>query len=202
MEKMLKEILGKLDNLQGELTEFKQQTSRRFDKIEANQTKADQRLDGIENRQLEMSSRLDGIETQQSEMSSRLDRIETQQSEMNSRLDRIETRQSEMDSRLDRIEIQQSEMNSRLDGIETRQSEMDFRLDRIETQQSENTQLIRALIHASEVHKADIDNLTHQVAHLSREMKAGFKELTEVSKSLLEMYGEHEAEIRTIKRRF
>ncbi len=188
MEKMLKEILGKLDNLQGELTEFKQQTSQRFDKIETNQTKTNQRLDKIETRQLEMSSRLDRIETQQSEMSSRLDRIEAQQSEMNSRLDGIETRQSEMDSRLDRIETQQSEISSRL--------------DRIEAQQSENTQLIQALIHASEVHKADIDNLTHQVAHLSREMKAGFKELTEVSKSLLEMYGEHEAEIRTIKRRF
>ncbi|HAA90778.1 MAG: Uncharacterized protein XD63_1377 [Thermoanaerobacterales bacterium 50_218] len=173
MEKMLKEILGKLDNLESELTEFKQQTNQRFDKIETNQTKTDQRLE----------------------------RIETQQSEMNSRLDRLETQQSEMNFRLDRLETQQSEMNSRLDRLETQQSEMNSRLDRIETQQSENTQLIQALLHASEVHKADIDNLTHQVAQLSQEMKAGFKELTEVSKSLLEMYGEHEAEIRTIKRR-
>ena len=57
-----------------------------------------------------------------------------------------------------------TQTNERLNGI-------DNRLEAIESQQSENIQLIKALIHASEVHKADKDNLTHAVARVEGEVK-------------------------------
>lgn len=103
---------------------------------------------------------------------------------------------------LKELKANQSQTHARLEKIKTRQAEMSSRLDGIDSRLDEHFQLLRALEHASEVHKADMDNLTHQVARLSQEMNAGFKKLTEISKSLMEMYGEHEAEIRTIKRRF
>jgi predicted nucleic acid-binding Zn-ribbon protein len=60
--------------------------------------------------------------------------------------------------------------------------------------------LLKALEHAGEIHKAEINKLTHEVARLSQQMNAMFKNLTETNRSLFSMYGEHEAEIRTIKR--
>lgn len=81
-------------------------------------------------------------------------------------------------------------------------------LSPIKSQTSENTQILKALEHSSEIHKADIDNLTHQVAeiqgtvkNMSDEMSQNFSELNETNKSLLEMYGTHEAEIRTLRRK-
>lgn len=81
-------------------------------------------------------------------------------------------------------------------------------LDALESQTSENTQILKALEHSSEIHKADIDNLTHQVAeiqgtvkNMSDKMDKNFSDLNETNKSLLEMYGTHEAEIRTLRRK-
>lgn len=49
----------------------------------------------------------------------------------------------------------------------------------VKTQLKEHGSMLSALKTASEVHKADIDNLTHQVANLSQEMKSGFKEVNQ-----------------------
>jgi predicted nucleic acid-binding Zn-ribbon protein len=59
--------------------------------------------------------------------------------------------------------------NSRLETLEQGQAITNSRLD-------EHYQILRALEHASTVHKADIDNLTHQVAGLS----GGFKSIQKV----------------------
>ncbi|MDH7577149.1 MAG: hypothetical protein QHH75_04810 [Bacillota bacterium] len=56
------------------------------------------------------------------------------------------------------------EHTRRFDKIEIRQSEANSRLD-------EHTQILRALEHASSVHKADIDNLTHAVARIEGDVK-------------------------------
>lgn len=81
-------------------------------------------------------------------------------------------------------------------------------MDLIKTQQKEHGQILSALKSASEVHKGDVDNLTHQIAelqgtvkNLSGEMSQKFSDLNETNKSLLEMYGAHEAEIRTLRRK-
>ncbi len=78
----------------------------------------------------------------------------------------------------------------------------------IKSQLNENTQILKALEHSSQIHKADVDNLTHQVAeiqgtvkNMSDKMDKNFSDLNETNKSLLEMYGTHEAEIRTLRRK-
>lgn len=89
----------------------------------------------------------------------------------------------------------------KLELIQSQLKEHGQMLELVQTQLKEHGQMLSALIHASEVHKADNDNLVYQVAKLSGEIKEGFKEVTEIQKSLLEMYGSHEAEIRALKRR-
>lgn len=46
------------------------------------------------------------------------------------------------------------------------QNKTNERLDKLEAQTTENTQILKALEHNSQVHKAEIDNLTHAVAEL------------------------------------
>lgn len=81
-------------------------------------------------------------------------------------------------------------------------------MDLIKTQQKEHGQILSALKCTSEVHKADVDNLTHQVAeiqgtvkNMSDNINKNFSDLNETNKSLLEMYGAHEAEIRALRRK-
>ncbi|MFL0196450.1 hypothetical protein ACJDU8_12915 [Clostridium sp. WILCCON 0269] len=45
-------------------------------------------------------------------------------------------------------------------------------LDGLQSQVQENTQILKALEHNSQVHKAEIDNLTHAVAELSGDVKS------------------------------
>ena len=84
------------------------------------------------------------------------------------RLDGIQTQTNE---RLDGIDNRLDGIDGELKEIRANQTQTNGRLDLIESQQSENTQLIKALLHASEVHKADIDNLTHAVARVEGEVK-------------------------------
>jgi len=46
------------------------------------------------------------------------------------------------------------------------------RLYTVDSRLDEHYRILRALEHASEVHKADNDNLTHQVANLAGELKS------------------------------
>ncbi|WP_373845345.1 hypothetical protein [Clostridium sp.] len=52
------------------------------------------------------------------------------------------------------------------------QNKTNERLDRLEAQTIENTQILKALEHNSQVHKAQIDNLTHAVAELTGDVKS------------------------------
>ena len=52
------------------------------------------------------------------------------------------------------------------------QNKTNERLDKLEAQTTENTQILKALEHNSQVHKAEIDNLTHAVAELSGDVKS------------------------------
>jgi predicted nucleic acid-binding Zn-ribbon protein len=88
------------------------------------------------------------------------------------------------------------------------QEKMQEDISLIKTQQKEHGEILSSLKSASEFHKAGIDNLTHQVTevqgtvkNLSDKMDKNFSDLNETNKSLLEMYGAHEAEIRTLRRK-
>ncbi|MFZ5969342.1 MAG: hypothetical protein ACOYVK_19460 [Bacillota bacterium] len=79
--------------------------------------------------------------------------------------------------------------------------EMKGQLKEMKSQLNENTQLLRALEHKADVNKSEHDKIFFDVAELSSEVKKGFIDLTEINKSLMEMYGSHEAEIRTLRRK-
>lgn len=102
----------------------------------------------------------------------------------------------------------QEQFQKSQDKMQDNMSRMQEDISLIKTQQKEHGEILSSLKSASEFHKADIDNLTHQVAevqgtvkNLSDKMDKNFSDLNETNKSLLEMYGEHEAEIRTLRRK-
>ena len=70
------------------------------------------------------------------------------------------------------LEQGQALTNSRLESLEQGQSLTNSRLD-------EHYQILRALEHASEVHKADIDNLTYQTADVFKDLKSFRSEVSE-----------------------
>ncbi|WP_368490739.1 hypothetical protein [Clostridium sp. BJN0013] len=66
---------------------------------------------------------------------------------------------------LQQILDSQNKTNERLDGIESK-------FNGLQSQVQENTLILKALEHNSQVHKAEIDNLTHAVAELSGDVKS------------------------------
>ncbi|WP_373845453.1 hypothetical protein [Clostridium sp.] len=52
------------------------------------------------------------------------------------------------------------------------QNKTNERLNNLESQTSENTQILKALVHSSEVHKAQTDKLTYDVAQISGDVKS------------------------------
>lgn len=82
------------------------------------------------------------------------------------------------------------QVNSRFDKLETE-------VDSIKSQQWENSQILRALEHKADVHKAEMDNLHHQLAKI----EGTVNEIREDQKSIHELLGEHEVAIRTLRRK-
>lgn len=110
----------------------------------------------------------------------------------------IKTMQSDMKT----MKNEQKETNKRLERVENK-------TDVIEVQVKENTQILKALQHSSQVHKAEIDKFNITLVKESGELKKQIKNvedrmssLEETNKSIMEMYGEHEVEIRKIRRRY
>ncbi|WDU84532.1 hypothetical protein PWK10_09525 [Caloramator sp. Dgby_cultured_2] len=85
--------------------------------------------------------------------------------ETNRKLDRLEERMDKLESRMDKLE-------SRMDKLESRMDKLESEVGLIKEQVKENTEILRALEHASEVHKAEIDKLTYDVAEMAADVKA------------------------------
>lgn len=60
------------------------------------------------------------------------------------------------------------------------QNKMNDRLDSLEIQVKENTQILRSLEESSQVHKAEMDHLTHDIAEIKGDVKEIRKDLTNV----------------------
>jgi predicted nucleic acid-binding Zn-ribbon protein len=99
------------------------------------------------------------------------------------------------------IEQRTSGIEQKITGVEQKVTGIEQDVKLIKIQQSEHGELIHSLVHSSEVQKAQYDALQMEVAKLSGEMNKGFSDITEVQKSLLEMYGDHEAKIRILQRK-
>ena len=73
---------------------------------------------------------------------------------------------------------------SKLDSLEKGQVATNEEIRLIHSQLTEHGAILGALQHASEVHKADMDNLTHQVSGVSGEVKAIRKVQTDHTEQL------------------
>jgi uncharacterized coiled-coil DUF342 family protein len=102
--------------------------------------------------------------------------------------------------KLTSIESGLQEQSKRLTGLESGMQEQGKKLTAIEKTQNYHSEMFGALINAQETQKAQIDKLEIELAKLSERTDQGFTDIVEVQKSLLEMYGDHEAKIRMLRR--
>jgi len=72
-----------------------------------------------------------------------------------------------MNSNIKNMDSKIVSMDSKIVSMDSNIKNMDSNINSIESQQKENTQILKALEHASQVHKAELDNLNIQVAKLS-----------------------------------
>lgn len=77
--------------------------------------------------------------------------------QMNSKMDNLTNKVDNLEVKVDRLEI-------KVDSLETK-------VDTIDVQQKENTQILRALESAKDVHFAKLDKIENDVAHLNGEVK-------------------------------
>lgn len=83
------------------------------------------------------------------------------------------------------------------------------KVSNIEERTKENTDMIKALRHASEVQSAKIEGMEMELTNLSGHVAKSNEDLTEVKDAvnrienkqtiLVDMYGEHEVELRALK---
>ena len=127
-----------------------------------------------------------------------LEILKVMQSDMKAMQSDMKVMQSDMEI----MKNEQKETNNRLERVENK-------TNIIEVQTRENTEILKALQHNSQVHKAEIDKLNITLAKEAGDLKKQIKNLEdrifsleETNKSIMEMYGEHEVEIRKIRRKY
>jgi len=98
----------------------------------------------------------------------------------------------EVDQRLGRLEEGKAD-------LEQGQAKLEQGQAGLESQVSENTQILKALEHKAEVHKASMDSLTHQMAKLSGEVKSIKEDIKDMA-VFKDMVTEHEISIRMLKK--
>ena len=113
----------------------------------------------------------------------------------------IEQKVTGIEQKVTGIEQRVTGTEQKMTGIEQKVTGIGQDVKLMKTQQSEHGEMIHSLVHSSEVQKAQDDALQMEVAKLSGEMNKGFSDLTEIQKSLVEMYGDHEAKIRILQRK-
>jgi predicted nucleic acid-binding Zn-ribbon protein len=87
-------------------------------------------------------------------------------------------------SKLDSLEKGQANLEKRQANLEKGQVATNEEIRLIHSQLTEHGAILGALQHASEVHKADMDNLTHQVSGVSGEVKTIRKVQTDHTEQL------------------
>lgn len=117
--------------------------------------------------------------------------------QVTSKFDKLEGRFDNLENRFDNLENRFDNLENRFDNLEGRFDNLEIQVDIIKTQQQENNQILRALEHKAEVHKAEMDNLKHQLAKI----EGTVNDIKENQKSIYELLGEHEVAIRTLRRK-
>lgn len=82
-------------------------------------------------------------------------------------------------NKVNSIETIQTSMESRLDSIESKQDNMESRLDNIEIRQDEIYQVVRAIEHANQIGKSEMDGQGTRLAKVEGKLKQAAKVFTE-----------------------
>lgn len=77
-----------------------------------------------------------------------------------------------MDSKFDKMDSRFDKIESRLDKMDSRLDKMDSRFDKIEVTLGEHGEFLKALIHNSEVNKAEHDKMSNDIAHIKGDVEA------------------------------
>ena len=86
---------------------------------------------------------------------------------MEDTLEKILAKVEKIDSRFDKVDQRLEQMDSKFDKVDQRLEQVNKDISHIKSQQKENTAILRALEHANEVNKAELDKLNINVAKLS-----------------------------------
>lgn len=107
-------------------------------------------------------------------MEDTLEKILAKVEKIDSKFDKVDQRLERMDSKFDKVDQKLERMDSRFDKVDQRFELIDSSFEQvnkdishIKSQQKENTAILRALEHANEVNKAELDKLNINVAKLS-----------------------------------
>jgi hypothetical protein len=81
--------------------------------------------------------------------------------------------------------------------IENTTNALKIDIQNIKSMHQEDHLLLKVFEQSSSINKAEHDKINNELAHIQGDISY----IKETNKSLLEMYGEHEAEIRSFRRR-
>ena len=82
------------------------------------------------------------------------------------KLEGMEKRQEDMGKRQEDMGKRQEDMGKRQEGMGKRQESMEKRLESMEKRQDEIFEVVKAIEHSNNTHKAEIDNLTYRIVHV------------------------------------
>ncbi len=82
------------------------------------------------------------------------------------KLENIETRIENIETRMENIETRMENMETRMGKMEIRIEKIENRQENMETRQNEMFEVVKAIEHSNNTHKAEIDHLTYKAAHV------------------------------------
>lgn len=85
-----------------------------------------------------------------------------------------------MNGRMDNLDNRMDKLDGRMDNLDNHMDKLESEVSIIKAQETENTQLIKSLIHSSEVQNANIDKLMNTTAKIEGTLNAIKKDLTSV----------------------
>jgi chromosome segregation ATPase len=85
-----------------------------------------------------------------------------------------------VDNRLGQVEGRLGNIENNLGDVEDNLGNVEESLGQVKAQQEENTQILHALEHKADVHKAEMDNLNNEISHLSGNQKQILRSLEEL----------------------
>lgn len=111
------------------------------------------------------------MKVEMKDMRSEIIGINKRMDSMESDISSIKETQASMESDISSIKQRQAGMESDISSIKSIQESMLITQESMKSQIEENTNILKALLHSSEVHKAGLDNLEIQVAKIRGDIK-------------------------------